>query len=173
MNFFDIAIIIIVAACLIRGIFKGLIREASGIIAVVAGFYGAYTYYPVLLPYFESWFSEPFYAKILSVFLLFCIVFSAVTICAVLIRKLLKIVFLGWVDRLFGGAFGTLKGMLIVSVIFIILTTFVPADQAFIKESRLSPYVGRVSRVLTVFVSHRLQDDFTARLNWMNSIWEK
>ena len=173
MNFFDIAIIIIVAVCLIRGIFKGLIREASGIVAVIAGFYGAYTYYPVLLPRFEDWFSEPFYAKILAVFLLFCLIFSAITLCAVLIRKLLRIVFIGWVDRLIGGAFGALKGELITAVIFIILTTFVPVDQTFIKESKLSPYVGRVSRVMAVFVSHQLQDDISSKLDWMNSLWKK
>ncbi|MFO7754047.1 MAG: CvpA family protein [Desulfobacteraceae bacterium] len=173
MNFFDIAIIIIVAVCLIRGFFRGLIREASGIIGVIAGFYGAYTYYPVLLPYFENWFSKVFYAQILAVFLLFCVIFVAVTMTAVLIRKFLRIVFLGWVDRLFGGAFGTLKGVLIVSVVFIVLTTFVPADLKFVKESRLSPYVGRVAGVMTVFVSNRLQDDFSAKLDWLNTIWKK
>ena len=173
MNFFDIAIIIIVAACLIRGVFKGLTREVSGIIAIVAGFYGAYTYYPVLMPYFEGWFAEPFYANILAVFLLFCMIFSVVTILGVLIRKIMKLVFLGWVDRLFGGAFGTLKGVLIVSLIFIVLTTFLPVNQTFIRESRLSPYLVRVSKVLTVFVSHQLQDDFSSKLDWMNSLWKK
>ena len=55
MNAFDIVIIVIVSFCLVRGVFKGLVGEVSGIIGVVAAFYGAYTYYSLITVYAEKW----------------------------------------------------------------------------------------------------------------------
>ena len=39
---------------MIRGYFKGLIREVSGIIGVVVGFYGANTYYQLLVLNYQN-----------------------------------------------------------------------------------------------------------------------
>jgi len=41
MNALDVVIAVIVGFCLIRGIFRGLIKELSSIIGVFAGFYFA------------------------------------------------------------------------------------------------------------------------------------
>ena len=46
MNPFDILMLIILAYGLIRGIFRGLVRELASIIGVLGGFYAAYSYYP-------------------------------------------------------------------------------------------------------------------------------
>ncbi|MCP3873660.1 MAG: CvpA family protein, partial [Desulfobacteraceae bacterium] len=69
MNVFDIAIIVIISFCLIRGLFKGLIGEISGIVGVVAGFYGAYTYYPMVTAYGEKWIENPAFRNLIAFFL--------------------------------------------------------------------------------------------------------
>ncbi|MBW1983457.1 MAG: CvpA family protein, partial [Deltaproteobacteria bacterium] len=45
MNTFDIIIAAIFGYCLVRGLFRGLIKELASIIGVLSGFYAAYTYY--------------------------------------------------------------------------------------------------------------------------------
>ncbi|SDT83823.1 CvpA family protein [Desulfobacula phenolica] len=164
MNAFDIAVIVIVSFCLIRGLFRGLIGEVSGIIGVAAGFYGAYTYYPLITPYAESWIENPGIRNIAVFFLLFCAVLIAVSIASVLIRKFLNLVFLGWIDRTFGLVFGAAKGILIVSVLFIMITTFLPKDSSFLAGSKFSPYVAQVSKTMTVFLSQNTRKDFLKKL---------
>ena len=44
MNYLDIIIVVILSYCVIRGVFRGLIKELSSIIGVFGGFYAAYTY---------------------------------------------------------------------------------------------------------------------------------
>ena len=164
MNTFDIAVIVIISFCLIRGLFKGLIGEVSGIIGVVAGFYGAYTYYPLITPYAEKWIENPGIRNLTAFFLLFCAVLVIVSLISVLIRKFLKLVFLGWVDRAFGFVFGAAKGVLIVSVLFIMIIIFFPKSSTVLAGSKFSPSVAKVSKAMTVFVSKNTRSDFLEQL---------
>lgn len=164
MNAFDIAIIVIISFCLIRGLFKGLIGEISGIIGVVAGFYGAYTYYPLITVYAERWIESPAIRNLVAFFLLFCGILIIISLISVLIHKFLNLVFLGWVDRTFGLVFGAAKGVLIVSVLFVMITTFLPKSSTIFSGSKFSPYVAKVSKAMTVFVSKNSRSDFLKQL---------
>ena len=164
MNAFDIVIIVIVSFCLIRGAFKGLVGEVSGIIGVVAAFYGAYTYYSLITVYAEKWIENSGIRNILAFFLIFCVILILIGFVSLLIRKLLNLVFLGWVDRTFGLLFGAAKGVLIVSVIFIMITSFSPKSPDFINTSKLAPYVAKVSEAMTVFVSKDTRKIFFEKL---------
>ncbi|MBU1341075.1 MAG: CvpA family protein [Proteobacteria bacterium] len=172
MNAFDIAIIVIISFCLIRGLFKGLIGEISGIIGVVAGFYGAYTYYPQITVYAQRWIQTPGIRNLTAFFVLFCIILIGVSFLSVLIRKFLKLVFLGWVDRTFGLAFGAAKGVLIVSVLFIMITTFLPKSSNILADSKFSPYVAKISKAMTVFVSKNARSDFLKHLEGIQKNWK-
>ncbi|MCD4678550.1 MAG: CvpA family protein [Desulfobacula sp.] len=164
MNAFDIIVIVIISFCLIRGLFKGLIGELSGIIGVVAGFYAAYTYYPLIAVYAEKWIENSGIRNLIAFFLLFCAVLSIVSLIAILIRKFLNLVFLGWVDRTFGLIFGAAKGLLVVSVVFIMITTFLPKSSNILTGSKLSPYIAKISKAMTVFVSKNNRSDFLKQL---------
>lgn len=164
MNAFDIGVIIIISFCLIRGLFKGLIGELSGIIGVVAGFYGAYTYYPLIIPYIQKWIQNQGIGKLIAFFLLFCVILIVIGLISMLIRKFLNLVFLGWVDRTFGLVFGAAKGVLIVSVLFIMITAFLPKNSNILTNSKLSPHVAEVSKAMTLFVSKNTRKDFLKKL---------
>ena len=173
MNGFDLVVLIIVSFCLIRGAFKGLIREVSGIIGVIAGFYGANTYYPVLSPYTGRFLTSPGIGDLVSFLVLFCIILILVGLLAVLIRKLLNLVFLGWVDWTFGLAFGAAKGALIVSVLFILLTTFVPGHSKVLSSSVSAPYVGQIAKAMTVFISdNMMKTSFLKRWEGIKTYWK-
>jgi membrane protein required for colicin V production len=166
MNGFDLMVLVIVLFCMIRGVFRGLIREVSGIVAVIAGFYGAFTYYWMLSPYLDFLIQTPGIRHLVSFGVLFCGIVILVGLLAALIRKLMHVVFLGWVDRTFGLIFGTAKGILIVSVLFIMLTSFVPSGSAALMDRSITaPYLAQVSRTMTLFISRNVRVDFLDRLN--------
>lgn len=164
MNTFDIVIMVIVSFCLIRGFFKGLIGEISGIVGVFAGFYGAYAYYPMVAVYVQKWIQNAQIRDLTSFFLVFCMILIGVSLLSILIRKLLNLVFLGWVDRTFGLVFGAAKGILIVSVLLVMITSFLPKNAAIITESKFSPHVAKVATTLSIFVSKNTRSDFLKQL---------
>ncbi len=172
MNVFDILVVVIISFCLIRGVFKGLIGELSGIIGVVAAFYGAYTYYPMITVYAQKWIENLSIRNLIAFFLIFCTILIVISLISLIIRKILNLVFLGWVDRTFGLMFGAAKGILIMSVIFIIITSFFPADSKFLTTSKFSPYIAKVSEAMTVFVSKNIRKDYLKKLEDIK-IWKQ
>jgi membrane protein required for colicin V production len=171
MNPFDTIITIILGYCLIRGFFRGLIKEISSIIGVMGGFYAGYTYYLNISKPLSAWISNPAYAKILGFMLLFCGVFIFVSILGVIIKYLMNIAFLGWVDRICGVFFGIAKGILICSVLLMILTAFLPKGTPMIKDSLLAPHVSRVSEIMAQLVSKEMKQEFSTKIVELKKNW--
>lgn len=172
MNSLDILIITILAYGLIRGIFRGLIREISSIIGVLGGFYAAYTYYPLVANLISPWISNPAYLNILSYLVLFAGVVIIVSVLAVVIKYLLNIAYLGWVDRISGALFGMLKGGLVICVLFIALTAFLPKGAPLIQQSTLSPHVAIVSEVMAKVVSKDMKENFVSKIKDFKKKWQ-
>jgi membrane protein required for colicin V production len=172
MNPFDILIIVILGYSLIRGLFRGLVKEISSVIGVFGGFYAAYTYYKILADLLSGLIQDISYLNILSFMIIFCGVLIVVSVLGVIIKYLLNIAFLGWVDRIGGVIFGFAKGILIVSVIFISLTAFLPKGSPFIKNSVLAPHVSWVSEKMAKVISQEMKQDFMSKLGELKKAWK-
>ena len=172
MNPFDIIIIVILGYSLVRGLFRGLVKEVSSIIGVFGGFYAGYTYYKALGKLLSSIVHDVTYLNILSFLIIFCGVLIVVSVLGVIIKYLLNIAFLGWVDRIGGVVFGLAKGVLIVSVLFISLTAFLPKGSVFIKKSVLAPHVSWVSEKMANVVSQEMKQDFMSKLGELKKAWK-
>ena len=164
MNPFDMLIVAILSFCLIRGIFRGLIKELASIVGVLGGFYAAYTYYPTLQGWFSSWVSDSAYRSVLSFLVIFCGVFLIISIVGVIIKYLLNIAFLGWVDRFCGAGFGIVKAVLIVSVLMIALTTFLSRGTPIVRDSLLAPQVTRVAEKMIQVVPREMKNEFQSKI---------
>jgi len=173
MNTFDIVIIIIVGFCLIRGVFRGLIKEISSIIGVFGGFYAAYTYYTVIAKSLSGWISNDSYCNILSFMVIFCGVFLIISILGIIIKYILNIAFLGLVDRICGAGFGTIKGVLIVSVLLITLTSFLPKGAPVIKKSLLAPHVISISEKMAKVIPKEMKQKFATKIEGLKKAWNK
>ena len=173
MNFFDIIIIIILGFCVIRGVFRGLIKELSSIIGVLGGFFAAYSYYMVLARPLSRWISNVGYLNILSFLIIFCGILIIISILGVVIKYVLNIAFLGWVDRICGAWFGITKGILIAAVLLITLTAFLPRNAPVIKNSILAPHVTLISEKMAKVVSKDMKHNFTAKIAALKKAWKK
>ncbi|MDD2603207.1 MAG: CvpA family protein [Desulfobacterales bacterium] len=171
MNAFDIFVLIIVGYALIRGIFRGLIKEMAAIIGVAAGFWGAYTYYPLLADFLSPWIDNPGHLKIVSFLVIFCVVLLVVSIVGVVIKYLLRVAFLGWLDRICGGLFGLLKAVLITAVVLMALTAFLPKNAPLVRDSLAAPYITAISATLARITPGEFKTEFRDKLTEMRKSW--
>lgn len=171
MNLLDGVLIVILGYCLIRGIFRGLIKEVSAIIGVLGGYYAAYTYYPSIARLLARWISNPGYLNIISFLLLFMAVFWIVSITGVVLKYLMNIAFLGWTDRISGALFGALKALLISLILILVLTTFLPRNAAIIKDSRGAYGLMRFSAYLVKVAPKEMKRSFEAKMKALNKSW--
>ena len=172
MNPLDMVIVVILCYCLIRGIFRGLVKEIASIIGVLAGFCAAYTYYPLLAKPLARWISNTPYLNILSFMIIFSFFFILISVLGIIIKYFLNISFLGWVDRICGAGFGIIKGVLIVAIVLISLTAFLPRGAPIIKNSLLSPNVTLISEKLVKVVSKDMKLLYEAKVKDFKKAWK-
>jgi membrane protein required for colicin V production len=174
MNPFDMAIVVILGYGIIRGIFRGLIREMASIIGVAAGFYIAYFNYKALSPLLARWITNSAYVDIVSFIILFCAVLMIITGAGILIRLIIKIALLGVADRVLGALFGALKGALIVSLLFILLVSFLPPGGVrMVSDSKIAPYVNAVSREVVKVIPDDMRGNFMKNIEKLKKDWGK
>jgi len=171
MNPFDILVAIILGYVFVRGLFRGLVKEVASIIGVLGGFYLAYSYYRNLGAYLGWLTSNESYRLIIGFLIIFCGVLILVAVLAMIIKYLLKIAYMGWADRIGGVIFGLVKGVLIVSILFLLLTAFLPKNAAVMNKSIFAPYISKVSEKLAKVVSQEMKTNFTARLKDLKKAW--
>lgn len=172
MNPLDILIVVILTYCLTMGFFRGLFRELSAIAGVLAGFYAAYTYYRYLASYLSQWISDAGYLNILSFLIIFMSIFILIGILGAIIKYLLKLITFGWLDRVAGGIFGLAKGILIVSVLLMIFTAFLPKGAPIIRNSLFSPRVILLSEKMAEVVPQDMRRSFASKIEYFKKAWK-
>ncbi len=164
--------VVILCFCLIRGLFRGLIKEVSSIIGVLGAYYAAYTYYGAIAKILSRWIADATYLNIISFMVIFIVIFIIISMLGVVIKYLLNIAFLGWVDRICGAGFGLVKGILVVSVILVALTTFLSKGSPVLKKSLLSPYVIKVSEKMSKVVTSDMKRQFNDKIGELKKAWQ-
>ena len=173
MNLFDIIVIIIVGFCLIRGIFRGLVKELFSIVGVMAGYYAAYSYYPHVSKFLSQWVPAVAYSRLIGFLIVFIGIFLIISIIGVIVKYLMSISFLGWTDRISGAVFGLIKGLLIASVLFIAFTTFLPKNASIVKDSAVAPYLSHVSTQMAKIVKKDMKHEFVEKIEDLKKAWKK
>jgi len=174
MNIFDMAVITIIGYCAILGIFRGFIREITGIAGGILGFYIAYTQHQALAPFLAQWVSSPVYVNIFSFILMFSVFFILVSGLGIMLRALLKAMFLGFIDRFLGAVFGSFKGLVLAVILFFLLTTFLPLKAAdAVRHSTTAPALNRASAFLVMLVPESVRVRIERRVKGLKEKWDE
>jgi membrane protein required for colicin V production len=147
---FDIVVLAVVGLSILRGIWKGLIRQVVGLVGVAAGYIMAMHFHATLAGRFLKGFS-PVTGHIIAFLGIFIACIMAASIVGWMIGRAMNIVGLGILNRIGGALLGGAKGCLIVAVAVIMLIAFLPPDNGVFKGSRtvkyIQPMAGLISTV--------------------------
>jgi membrane protein required for colicin V production len=164
MNFLDIIFCFFLIFFIVKGFIRGFIKELAVIVGALAGFYFAYSYYPLfaseivkLIPNFK-------YTGIASFSLIFVATFMIALLLGAFINYVLKLAVLKWLDRSLGAIIGALKGIFLISILLIALTAFLPRGNSFIKNSFTAPYVLVISNKIVKFIPKEVKDIFDKKI---------
>lgn len=153
MNIIDLIVVIILAYALINGFIKGFVLEIAGTIALVLGLLGAFKFSSLLGNYLAAYVVwSPKAIQTVSFIVLFIGIIYAISLLAKIITKTLKIIALGWLNRISGAMFGFLKWGVLLSALVLIsqeineIITLMPEDT--IKESKSYPLLMELGEVL-------------------------
>jgi len=152
MNWLDIAIIVVVLGFAASAFSAGLIREVVTLGAIVIGIIVAGLLYDDLATDVLVFIDDDEAALVISFLVLFGAVYLLGQIVAYTLRRLASLLMLGWADRIGGGLFGILKGLIVVEVLLILFAAYpqLGLDDAIDDSGLASFFLDDASIVLRV-----------------------
>ncbi len=144
MNILDIILLLCFVPALIQGFRKGFISQVISIVSIIAGVWMSARFATVV----STWLGQYIQGseqvlKVVSFALIIIVVIVALTLVGKLLEGTVKLVMLGWVNRLLGVIFSLLKAGLIVGLLIMafcsINDTFKLVNESVLKESVLFP----------------------------------
>lgn len=139
MNAVDIAIISVTGISCLFGLWRGFVKEVLSLVSWVAALLLARIYSETFSETLAGVISNEGARYLTAFVLIFIAVMMIGTLVNSIISKLLSATGLNFVNRLFGGVFGIVRGAVIVLVILFICNIFV-SETALWQESQLIPY---------------------------------
>jgi membrane protein required for colicin V production len=172
MNLLDISILIVIVLTTIRGIFKGIIQEAATIVGIFASFFLASFYYKTLALWLTGFFpNHKIMLEILCFVSIFVLGMFLVHLLAMMTRGAIRLVLLGWLDRVLGGVFGLIKGAVIIFFLVTILMLFYPQSSPIVKGSRFFPSILTLTEKITFMIPSKIKEDFLHKKKELQDIW--
>ena len=137
MNYIDIIIIVILALAMIRGFINGFVKELASLAALILGIWGAIKFSSFTAAKLYDMFDMTGkYVGIIAFIITFLIIVVVIHFIGLLVDKLMEAVALGFINKLLGIAFGLLKSVLIMSVIFMVLNA-IDQHRPFLPKERI------------------------------------
>ncbi len=142
MAFIDIVILVILVIFLIKGIWRGLLKEVCSLLGLVLGGLFAFTFNQPVAEWLQASYGLParlsVWGSFLVIFLLVIFLFGVV---GFVLNRFVKLIFLGGFNRLAGALFGIVQGVVIVSILLLALSSnLAPGwSRSRIAESQLAP----------------------------------
>jgi membrane protein required for colicin V production len=124
MNWLDPVILIALIGFTVAAFRAGLIRELVTLVAVVVGVLVAGHYYDDLADDVLLFIKNDKAAKVIAFLALFGSAALLGQLAAFLMKQTVSMLLLGWLDHLAGGAFGLLKGLVLVELFLIFFATY-------------------------------------------------
>lgn len=158
MNWLDMVLAPILIGSVGAGLMKGLIRTVVGMVTAVAAVLISLWFYGVAAAVFNEYAKSPAMANALG----FVSLFLGVFLVGMLVTRVLAMVFkwagITWLDRLLGGAFGLVRGLIFATAIVMAVMAFSlnPPPQAVV-ESEIAPYVLDAARLASNLAPEELK----------------
>ena len=150
MNILDIILLVCFIPAIISGLRKGFIAQVVAIISIVLGVWLSVKSATLVGSWISQWIeASPQLINIIS----FAIIFIAVAVLLFTIGKLIeatiKIIMLGWLNKLLGVLFSMLKCILIIGFLIIVFEaindTFGLVPESYLSDSLLYTPFGDIA----------------------------
>ena len=125
MNSLDYILLLPLLYGLYRGFTKGLIIELASLLALTLGIYGALHFSSFTFEFLSDYVEiKTVYLQLASYVLTFLIIVMVISITGKALTILIKLVALGFINRMMGAIFGSIKVLLILSVFILFFDRF-------------------------------------------------
>ena len=128
--------LVIIGLCLLlvgRGLWLGLLRQVTGLLALYLAFFAAGNYHDRISPLLREISTNPKVIFLASYILLFLLTYVVVMLLGKALSYVIKLTITSWFDRLLGGLVGFAKAVILVVLIHMLLGAFLAPDNQMLR----------------------------------------
>ena len=161
MTSLDIIVLLLLGGGAVFGFMRGFVQELLSLCAWVLAFVAIWLFYEPVAAMLAGVIGTEGGASVLGYALVFVTVFAIGKFIATYIGRRTRSSLLGPIDRALGFGFGGIKGLIIASSIFILVTivyeTVFPNDERpeWMTQSRTYPLLNATSKAVVDYVDER------------------
>lgn len=156
MNALDIFTITMLVGFTGLGIYHGLIKSISSLVAIIGGLYLAKRFSPDITHFLSILHVEDV-RGVLGFIVVFFFFFILIKITMHFVQKVLNASVLAPVDTALGGALGFVKGLLIVLMAITMLQVVLPQNSAILVSSKVLPYTKKSMGIMKRFIPEQME----------------
>jgi len=153
MNILDIFIVCTMVFLLVQGILRGFLREVASLAGVILGILLGSHFQSQMTESLRAHVPDSSYLPLVSFALIFGLVLILCNVIGFALSHVFRKVFLGWLDRALGVWLALTKGVIVIYLIIVLLTFFLPAKAPLVARSRLAPWIIASYQSMIRFIS--------------------
>ena len=159
LNTADLIILICLIPAIFAGFMKGFVRQAAAVAALLLGVWAGYLFSDFVSTKLANWINvEQNILNIISFAIIFIGVLILVNLAGRAIEGLVKLVLLGWLDKLAGIIFALIKYAFIFSILIYLIESldelfkFLPRET--LQNSVLYGYLSKIAPVVFPYLKN-------------------
>jgi membrane protein required for colicin V production len=169
MSPFDWLLLAVVVLSVVAAAAHGFFAELFSLGGAILGFILAAWHYWRFAPFCEQYTKSPAVANAAAFFSILIAVGLIAGVCAKVATWTMKEAGLRWVDRLLGGAFGFVRGLVLATVVVLIATSFMP-EAGWLQRSTLAGYFTLSARVVAWIAPSSVRGKFQDGVAYMRKV---
>ncbi len=148
---------------------QGFLYAVFSLAGVVVGYLAAAWQYPRVAAWYVPYVKSAWAANAAGFLTIFLVVVLLAGVVGRIARASANAAGLRWFDRVLGGAFGLLRGLLMVTVVLVALAAWTPESQ-WMARSRLAPYMLIAGRAAVWLAPSEVRMQFRNGLKQMRDL---
>lgn len=145
LSAYDFVIAGIVLLLVARGIYLGLLRQITPLLALYAGYLGASRYHGELLPFLSDVSDNPKVVFMAACVIMFAVIYLAAFLVGRVLSMVIEVTIAPWFDRILGAVLGGAKALLLVILIHMALGTLMAPENDMLRTCRSCPALNRLA----------------------------
>jgi membrane protein required for colicin V production len=156
----------------IYGLRHGALRMATSAVSTIAALYLASIYYRDAAAVVQSQFNAGANAAaVVGYIVVFAMVFAAVEFAGASAVRVMRVVHLGWADRMLGAMLGGGLVAVACGLIVMMIAIAMPPDSAIMRDSKLAPMLLAYNETLIRFVPSEVKSAYEKNRDSLMRYW--
>ncbi len=131
---YDMVVLGIFSLLIGRGIWLGLLKQVTGLLALYVGYLVASQYHDKFFPFLREVSDNPQVVFLVSYVLMFIATYIVIMLIGKMLTHAVQVSIVGWFDRVLGAVVGFLQALIIVVLIHMILGSLLPPENKMLKS---------------------------------------